>query len=102
MAFGIVHHFPGGTREQYEASIGRVHPADGSLPPGQLFHFAGATDDGWIVVAVHDSRESWERFRDETLMPGIKELGDRGFGRPPEEMTIEVHNLQQASKAPAA
>ena len=26
MAYGIVHFFPGGTKEQYEASIAAVHP----------------------------------------------------------------------------
>ena len=43
MAFGIVHFFPGGTKENYEASIAAVHPSDGSLPDGQIFHAAGST-----------------------------------------------------------
>ena len=46
MAYGIVHHFPGGTKEQDEASIAAVHPSDGSLPEGQLFHAAGSSGDG--------------------------------------------------------
>jgi len=33
--FGIIHRFPGGTKDQYEASIARVHPSDGGLPKGQ-------------------------------------------------------------------
>ena len=41
MAYGIVHHFPGGTEEQYEASIAAVHPSRDSLPEGQVFHAAG-------------------------------------------------------------
>jgi len=28
---------------------------------------------------VWDSRESYERFRDETLMPGLQALGDAGL-----------------------
>ncbi len=35
--FGIVHQFPGGSEEQYEASLAAAHPSDGSLPEGQLF-----------------------------------------------------------------
>jgi hypothetical protein len=59
--FGIVHRFPGGTKEQYDASVAEVHPADG-LPEGQTYHAAGATDDGdWIVIALWDSRDSRER-----------------------------------------
>jgi hypothetical protein len=94
MSIGIVHRFRGGTKEQYEAALAQVHPADG-LPEGQTIHIAGATDDGWIVVAVHDSAESWERFRDQTLVPGLEKLGDAGFAGPPEETVFEVHRLEQ-------
>ena len=59
MAYGVVHHFPGGTREQYEASVAAVHPSDGSLPGGQIFHAAGPSEGGWTIIAVHDSKESW-------------------------------------------
>ena len=38
MAYGIVHHFPDGTKEQYDASIAAVHPGRDSLPKGQIFH----------------------------------------------------------------
>src|ERR1043166_9754026 len=69
MAYCVVHRVPGGTKEQYEASIAAVHPSDGSLPEGQIFHVAGPSGDDWTIVAIHDSQESWERFRDETLMP---------------------------------
>ena len=93
--FGIVHRFAGGTKEHYDAGLARVHPADGSLPEGQTYHAAGPTADGWIVVALWDSRDSWERFRDETLMPGLQGLGEAGFPGPPEETTFEVANEQQ-------
>jgi hypothetical protein len=36
MAYGIVHQFPGGTEEQYQAALAAVHPSDGSLPDGQV------------------------------------------------------------------
>jgi hypothetical protein len=97
MAYGIVHRFAGGTKEQYEASLAKVHPhGGGELPEGQTLHIGGATEDGWIIVAIHDSRESWERFRDQTLRPGLAELGDVGFAEPTEETAFEVHKLQQA------
>ena len=95
--FGIVHRFPGGTKDQYEAGIARVHPSDGSLPEGQTYHAAGATDDGWIVVALWDSRESYERFRDQTLMPGLQALGDAGLPAPPQSTEFEIHNEKQGS-----
>jgi hypothetical protein len=93
MAYGIVHHFPGGTREQYEASLAAVHPGDGQLPDGQIFHAAGPSPGGWTIVAVHESQESWERFRDETLMPKLQAGVPGGFQTPPQETTIDVYNL---------
>lgn len=92
MAYGVVHQFNGGTQEQYEASIAAVHPSDGSLPEGQLFHAAGPSEDGWTIVAIHDSQESWERFRDGILMPRMQEGIDGGFATPPEETTFAVHS----------
>jgi hypothetical protein len=94
MAYGIVHHFPGGTEEQYEASIRAVHPSREELPDGQIFHVAGPADGGWTIVAVHESKESWERFRDETLMPQMQAGIPGGFTVPPQETAFEVHNLQ--------
>lgn len=94
MAYGIVHHFPGGTKEQYEASVAAVHPSDGSLPDGQIFHAAGPSAEGWTVVAIHGSQESWERFRDEKLLPALSAGIDGGFPTPPQESTFSVQNQQ--------
>ncbi len=93
MAYAIVHQFPGRTAEQYEASIAAVHPSDGSLPDGQIFHAAGPSAGGWTVMAVHDSQESWERFRDDILMPRMQQGIPGGFTTPPQETTVDVHKL---------
>ena len=95
MAYGVVHHFPGGTKEQYEASIAAVHPNRDSLPKGQIFHSAGPSAGGWTIVAVHDSKESWEQFRDNILMPRMQQGIKGGFTSPPQETTFEVYNLQR-------
>lgn len=92
MAYGVVHHFPGGTKEQYEASIAAVHPSSDKLPDGQLHHVAGPSGDGWTIVAVHESQESWERFRDDILMPRMQQGIDGGFTGLPDESTIDVYN----------
>jgi hypothetical protein len=92
MAYGVVHQFAGSTREQYEASIAAVHPSGGGLPEGQSFHAAGPSEDGWTIVAIHDSQESWERFRDGILMPRMAEGIDGGFAAPPHETAFEVYS----------
>ena len=94
MAYGIVHHFPGGTKEQYEASIAAVHPSRDRLPEGQIFHAAGASAGGWTIVAIHESKESWERFRDGILMPRLQQGISGGFTGQPQETAFEVHHLQ--------
>jgi hypothetical protein len=93
MAFGIVHHFPGGTKDNYEASIAAVHPAGGGLPAGQIFHAAGAAPGGWTILAVHDSKESWERFRDDILLPRMQQGIEGGFPTPPTETEIDVYKV---------
>ena len=94
MAYAIVHFFLSGTKEQYEASIAAVHPSRKSLPKGQIFHAAGPSAGGWTIVAVHDSKESWERFRDGILMPRMQKGIKGGFTTPPQETSFDVHNLQ--------
>ncbi len=101
MSYAVVHHFPGGTKEQYEASIAAVHPGKDKLPKGQIFHAAGASAGGWTIVAVHESRESWERFRDEILMPRMKQGIQGGFANPPQETVFPVHQLRHEGAAPA-
>ena len=97
MAYGIVHKFAGGTKEQYEASIAAVHRDGGKrLPEGQIFHAAGPSADGWTIIAVHESRESWERFRDGILFPRFSEGIPGGFTVQPEETAFEVYNQQTA------
>lgn len=93
MAYGVVHFFPGGTQEQYESSVAAVHPGPGQLPTGQIFHAAGASEGGWTIMAVHDSKESWERFRDDTLGPAMAAGIDGGFTAPPEETTVDVYTV---------
>ena len=90
MAFGVVHHFPGGTQEQYEASLAAVHPSDGSLPAGQVFHAAGPSAGGWTIMTVHDSKESWEQFRDGILLPRMQAGIEGGFQSQPEETEIDL------------
>lgn len=94
MSYGVVHFFPGGTKEQYEASIAAVHPARNTLPKGQLYHAAGPSTGGWTIIAIHDSKASWERFRDDILMPSLKQGVKGGFATPPQEQSFEVYNLQ--------
>ena len=60
---------------------------------GESQNVAGASKGGWTVVAVHDSKQSWEMFRDEILMPRMQQGIKGGFKTPPQETPFEVYNL---------
>ena len=81
MAYLITQFFEGGTAEQYEVVLGAAHPG-GALPPGQTYHAAGPTEGGWLVVAVWNSKDAYDRFLSETLMPTLSQVSG-GFSGPP-------------------
>ena len=91
--YGIVHFFPGGTKEQYEASLAAVHPGEGILPEGQTFHAAGPSEGGWTIMAVHESRASWEKFRDGILLPRMQQGIEGGFASQPEETVVDLYKV---------
>ena len=94
MAYAVVHHFPDGTKDQYQASLAALHPGKDRLPKGQIFHAAGASAGGWTIFAIHESKKSWEEFRDGILIPRMQKGIKGGFASPPEEQAFEVQNLQ--------
>jgi hypothetical protein len=102
MAIAIIHFFPGGTKKQYDAALAVVHPSRTQLPKGQLYHAAGASPGGFTIIAVHDSKESWEAFRDNVLRPKLAAGIPGGFTTEPKETVFELDNLQASSMAKAA
>ena len=71
---------PGLTAEMYEALTQRVMPGD-QLPDGCQLHIGGPVEQGWRVITVWESREDFDRFREQTLLPAIRELA--GSAPPP-------------------
>jgi len=96
MAYGIVNYFKGGTKAQYDATVEKVHPGAGGLPPGQTHRTAGETGDGFVVCATWESKAAWEKFRDGTLLPALGDLGDKGLPGPPQTWEFDVHNEAHA------
>jgi len=90
MPYLLTHFWPGGTEDQYRATLAVVHA--GGLPPGQISHAAGPTEGGYLISVVWDSKESSDRFLSETLMPSMPVEG--GFAGQPEERGAEIANLE--------
>jgi hypothetical protein len=91
MGYLMTHFWPGGTEEQYRTMLSVVHPADG-LPNGQVYHAAGPTEGGFLIVVIWDTKENADRFVKETLMASMPVEG--GFQGQPEERVAEAVNIQ--------
>jgi hypothetical protein len=63
-------------------------------PEGLIFHWAGEVDGKWAVNDVWESREAFERFREERLFPAIQKVSgmDPAGGPQPTVTEFGVHN----------
>jgi len=83
---------PGFTADRYEAVSAKAMSGD-QLPEGCELHIAGPVDQGRRVITVWESREAFDRFREEKLLPAIREVAG-GEGPPPAEPEVNpVHRL---------
>jgi hypothetical protein len=73
------------TSETYDAVTAKVIPGD-ELPEGCQLHIAGPVEQGWRVITVWDSQDAFDRFRQETLLPAIREA----MGERPTEVVPEI------------
>ena len=73
MATVMVMHWPGTTKEQYEALRREVN-FEGDKPAGGKYHVAWATPQGMRVVDVWESEASFQAFAQSRLMPAAIKL----------------------------
>jgi hypothetical protein len=92
MAVGLRLKFDGGNQEQYEAVHAEVD-VDANPPDGLIFHSAGPIEGGWGVIDFWESREHFDRFQAESLVPAIGRLGERGPQSPPDIKEFPVHHI---------
>ena len=83
--------FKGVTLDQYDESINRMgfQPGGTGGPEGLLFHWVTSTPDGIRATDVWESRDAFNRFAEEKLLPVTREMGIAG---PPELQFHDVHN----------
>lgn len=89
MTYLLTNFFEGGTEEQYKMTRKELTPE--GLPDGQLLHAACECDGGFLVSAIWDSKESADRFIQETMIPAMPI--DGGFQKPPQPRGGEIVNL---------
>jgi hypothetical protein len=74
MAVVTVNNIEGANQAFYDEVNSKVMP-DGQLPDGCQVHIAGPTPKGWRVITVWDSEERFQEFRDQNLIPSLREAG---------------------------
>lgn len=63
-------------------------------PEGILARMAGSVAGGFRVITVWESREQYERFREERLLPAIREaIGEEATSGPSEAEIYELHDI---------
>jgi hypothetical protein len=77
MAVVIVNNIEGANQDFYDQVNPKVMPG-GKLPDGCQVHIAGPAENGWRVITVWDTEEQFQQFRDEKLIPAIRESGAEG------------------------
>lgn len=92
MAVALVLDFPGGTMDQYNQVIDRMH-LDGRLAPGGVLHVAGSYQGGLRIIDVWEDMEHFVRFRDEQILPIVQALGLPG----PEVRVLEVDDQKRGN-----
>jgi hypothetical protein len=98
MAVGVLTAGPQFTKEFYDQVTEKMfgHPSpmrEDESPEGLILHSAGQGDQGWYVYDIWESREAFQRFLDEKLMPAIGEaMGGPPpeGGQPPQYFPVEV------------
>jgi hypothetical protein len=70
----IVNEMEGGGQDLYDQVNPKVMEG-GNLPEGCQLHIAGPYEKGWRVITVWDSEEQFQQFREETLLPALREAG---------------------------
>lgn len=93
MSYMITHFWPGATEAQYEATVAVLHPPEG-LPEGQTYHAGGPTEGGILITAIWDTKEQFESFLHDKLIPSMPI--DGGFAGQPEERAAEITLLLTA------
>jgi hypothetical protein len=91
MSVVIVNEMEGATQEVYDEVNPKVMPG-GNLPDGCQLHIAGPIENGWRVITVWESEDRFQQFRDEKLIPALKEA-DEGQRIAPSITAQPVHNL---------
>ena len=89
MAWARLVTYPGGSEAQYAAVVEALGPAH-SDAPGRTFLAAGASERGWQIFMVWDSKDAFQQWAGQHTGPAHERAGERGWQSPPEVLDFDV------------
>jgi hypothetical protein len=89
VATGMLLDWDGVGQDQYDAIHGSLG-LDENPVDGLLLHTAGPKPGGWRVFDVWESKDAFNRFVEDRLMPAIERSGVEGR---PQPQLYEVYNV---------
>lgn len=89
MVVAVIQKFVGATVEQYDQVLEKMGLRAGTAgPPGQLFHWAAATENGLLITDVWESAEQFQQWAEEKTGPLAASVG---VTDPPTVTMHQVH-----------
>jgi len=86
--------FPEGVGTEMYDGVNAAMDVENSPPEGMIFHWVGEVDGKWTITDVWETREAYDRFREERLFPAIQKVSgmDPASGPQPTVTEFAVHN----------
>jgi hypothetical protein len=95
MAIGTISRLPEGVGTELYDGVQEELDMNGRPVDGLIFHSAGELEGRFQIFDVWESREHFDRFREERLRPAmVAVLGEERVGQLPEAELVEasIHN----------
>ena len=89
MAWGFVSELPISL-----ADYDRLNGEIGQDPEGLILHQSSQSANGVRIIDVWESKDAYERFERDTLMPAAERAGIPMGNEPPPREEYEVHNMR--------
>ena len=86
--------FPEGVGTEMYDGVNAAMDVENSPPESMIFHWVGEVDGKWTITDVWETREAYDRFREERLFPAIQMVSgmDPASGPQPTLTEFAVHN----------
>jgi hypothetical protein len=97
MAIGLLNRFSEQAGAAEYDKVSAVVNTKGSPPDGLIFHSAGELEGVFQVFNIWESREHFDRFREERLIPAMKEaMGEEMVAQMPDAdyLEVKIHDYQ--------